>query len=148
MRVFKVAKESAVNASAQAKNQIKAVLFGVGPELRESLSELSAPALITRCADLPITANAAAFTLRLLAQCIPKLTAEVKGLTRRIDHDVRIQHPRLLDIVGVGPDGAAALLIAACGDTPSDWPTRSPPPRHMRRQPGQAVLQEKPGADG
>ncbi|WP_450152400.1 IS110 family transposase [Streptomyces dioscori] len=116
MRVLRLAKESAVKARTQAKNQLKAVLLGTDPELRESLSELSNSALIARCADLPDTGNAAVFTLRLLARRVQQLTAEVKELTSRVNRGVRTHHPRLLDIVGVGPDSAAALLIAA-GDS-------------------------------
>ncbi|MGW2426841.1 IS110 family transposase [Streptomyces sp. NPDC001709] len=117
MRVLRLAKESAVKARTQAKNQLKAVLLGIDPELRENLCSLSNTALITTCADLPDAGNAAVFTLRLLARRIQQLTAEVKELARRITAAVRRRHPQLLDIVGVGPDSAAALLIAA-GDNP------------------------------
>lgn len=41
----------------------------------------------------------------------------MEELTRRVSRDVRTHRPRLLDIVGIGPDSAAALLIAA-GDNP------------------------------
>ncbi|WP_406499067.1 transposase [Streptomyces sp. NBC_01604] len=41
----------------------------------------------------------------------------MKELTSRVSRGVRFHRPRLLDIVGVGPDGAAAPLIAA-GDNP------------------------------
>ncbi|MFD7781447.1 IS110 family transposase [Streptomyces sp. NPDC059753] len=117
MRVLRLAKESAVKARTQAKNQLKAVLLGVDPELREALSNLSNTALIARCADLPDTGDAAVFTLRLLARRIQQLTAEVKELARRVTKAVHRCHPRLLDVIGVGPDSAAALLIAA-GDNP------------------------------
>ncbi|OLT26672.1 IS110 family transposase [Actinomadura sp. CNU-125] len=117
LRILRLAKESAVKARTQAKNQLKAVLIGVDPELRESLSPLSNAALITRCGDLPETGSAAVFTLRLLARRIQQLTAEVKELTRRVHHAIRACHPQLLELPGVGPDSAAALLIAA-GDNP------------------------------
>ncbi|MGY1452261.1 IS110 family RNA-guided transposase [Streptomyces sp. SS8] len=117
MRVLRLAKESAVKARTQAKNQLKAVLLGVDPELRESLSDLGNPALIDRCADLPENGGAAFSTLRLLARRIQQLTAEVKELTRRVNQAIRAHQPQLLDLVGVGPDSAAALLIAA-GDNP------------------------------
>ncbi|MFF2409939.1 hypothetical protein [Streptomyces sp. NPDC058092] len=51
--------------------------------------------------------------LRLPAQHIQQLTAEVKELARRITKAVRRSPPQLLDIIGVGTDSAAALLIAA-----------------------------------
>ncbi|WP_449343323.1 IS110 family transposase [Streptomyces rhizosphaerihabitans] len=117
MRVLRLAKESAVKARTQAKNQLKAVLLGIDPELREALSKLTNTALITTCADLPDADDAAVFTLRLLARRIQQLTAEVKELGRRVTKAVRRCHPQLLDIIGVGPDSAAALLIAA-GDNP------------------------------
>ncbi|WP_443042262.1 IS110 family transposase [Streptomyces sp. B21-105] len=117
MRVLRLAKESAVKARTQAKNQLKAVLLGVDPVLREALSDLSNTTLIATCADLPDTGDAAVFTLRLLARRIQQLTSEVKELTSRITKAVRRCRPELLDIIGVGPDSAAALLIAA-GDNP------------------------------
>ncbi|MGW3818694.1 IS110 family transposase [Streptomyces sp. NPDC005046] len=117
MRVLRLAKESAVKARTQARNQLKAVLLGVDPALREALSKLSNTALITECAELPDADDAAGFTLRLLARRIQQLTVEAKELARRLTKAVRRSHPRLLDIVGVGPDSAAALLIAA-GDNP------------------------------
>ncbi|MFJ2478431.1 transposase [Streptomyces sp. NPDC087659] len=117
MRVLRLAKESAVKARTQAKNQLKAVLLGIDPELRESLSRLSNSALIAHCAELPGNGSASVFTLRLLARRIQQLTVEVKELTRRVNRAVRTCHPQLLDIIGVGPDSAAALLIAA-GDNP------------------------------
>ncbi|MDQ8706077.1 IS110 family transposase [Streptomyces sp. LHD-70] len=117
MRVLRLAKESAVKARTRAKNQLKAVLLGVDPALREALSKLTNAALIARCADLPDAGDAAVFTLRLLARRIQQLTAEVKELARRVTKAVRHRHPQLLDIIGVGPESAAALLIAA-GDNP------------------------------
>jgi transposase len=118
LRVFRLAKESAVKARTQAMNQLKAVLLGVDPVLRESLSGLRNPALIARCATgLADSDDAAVFTLRLLARRIQQLTCEVKELTRRVTKAVNTHRPQLLDIVGIGPDSAAALLIAA-GDNP------------------------------
>ncbi|WP_406841619.1 transposase (plasmid) [Streptomyces sp. AHU1] len=72
---------------------------------------------IARCADLPDTGDAAVFTLRLLAWRTLQLTAEVKELAYWVTKAVRHCHPQLLDVVGVGPDSAAALLIAA-GNNP------------------------------
>lgn len=114
MRVLRLAKESAVKARTQAMNQLKAVLLGTDPALRESLSGLRNPALIARCADgLADSDDAAVFTLRLLARRIQHLTCEVKELTRRVTRAVSTHRPQLLEIVGIGPDSAAALLIAA-----------------------------------
>ncbi|SFH24107.1 Transposase IS116/IS110/IS902 family protein [Streptomyces mirabilis] len=52
-----------------------------------------------------------------LARRIQHLTAEVNDLTARITIAITACAPKLLDRYGVGPDTAAALLIAA-GDNP------------------------------
>ncbi|MFB6836186.1 IS110 family transposase [Streptomyces sp. NPDC056361] len=121
LRLFKMAKASAIKSRAQAINQLKAVLVATAPELRESLAGLSNPKLIRACSGLDSsasgTAGAAAHTLRLLARRIQHLTEEIEDLTTRI-RDVITQHnPQLLACYGVGPDTAATLLIAA-GDNP------------------------------
>jgi transposase len=123
MRMFKLARDSAVKSRTQAINQLQAVLVNVDPALRESLAGLSTKTLIRTCADLaePDTGNpaiaAAFYTLQLLARRIQQLTAEARDLEKRIRETVATHNPRLLDRVGVGPDCAAALLITA-GDNP------------------------------
>lgn len=52
MRVLRLAKESAVKARTQTMNQLKAVLLLLDPALREQLTSLRNPALITTCAAL------------------------------------------------------------------------------------------------
>ncbi|ROQ78285.1 transposase [Streptomyces sp. CEV 2-1] len=118
MRVLRLAKESAVKARTQALNQLKAVLMSIDPDLRELLTRLSNPALVATCAALDIgDRGEAVFTMRLLARRVQYLSDEVKELTRRTTRAVRSCRPELLDLVGVGPDSAAVLLIAA-GDNP------------------------------
>jgi transposase len=123
MRMFKLARDSAVKSRTQAINQLQAVLVNVDPALRESLVGLGTKTLIRTCADLaePDTGNpaiaAAVYTLQLLARRIQQLTAEARDLEKRIRDTVATHNPQLLDRVGVGPDCAAALLIAA-GDNP------------------------------
>ncbi len=122
VRLFKLAKASATKSRVQAINQLKAVLVGADPALRDSMTGLSNPKLIRRCADLepgqPDTpAAAAAYTLRLLARRIIELTREVEDLNQRITEAINAHTPELLQRYGVGPDTAAALLLAA-GDNP------------------------------
>ncbi|MEV6211402.1 IS110 family transposase [Kitasatospora sp. NPDC051914] len=117
MRVLRLAKESAVKARTQAMNQLKAVLLAVDPDLRELLAGLTNTALIATCAELAGDQGAAVFTLRMLARRVQNLSEEVKELTRRTTKAVRTCRPQLLELVGVGPDSAAVLLIAA-GDNP------------------------------
>ncbi|MFE7236508.1 transposase [Streptomyces sp. NPDC001231] len=64
-----------------------------------------------------LAAETAVFTLRLLAQRVLRLRHEVTELARRITAAVRASAPSLLERFGIGPDSAAALLIAA-GDNP------------------------------
>ncbi|WP_424921750.1 IS110 family transposase [Streptomyces sp. wa1] len=117
MRVLRLAKESAVKARTQAMNQLKAVLLVLDPELREQLSGLTSTTLIATCAELGADHGEAAFTMALLARRIQSLAQEIKELTRRTTKAVRSIQPQLLELVGVGPDSAAVLLIAA-GDNP------------------------------
>ncbi|WP_308313150.1 transposase [Streptomyces sp. ISL-1] len=117
MRVLRLAKESAVKARTQAMNQLKAVLLDIDPDLRDLLTGLSNPALVATCAALVDERGEAVFPMRLLALRIQLLSAEVKELTRRTTKAVRSCRPQMLDLIGVGPDSAAVLLIAA-GDNP------------------------------
>jgi transposase len=122
LRMFKMAKNSAIKSRSQAINQLKAVIVTADAPLRESLAGLSNPHLIRRCARLNDAkhtgpAGAARHTLRLLAKRIQHLTEEIKDLKTRIHAAVEESAPGILDIKGVGPDSAAALLIAA-GDNP------------------------------
>jgi transposase len=122
LRMFKLAKSSAIKARTQTINQLKAVLVAADPQLRETLSGLSNLRLIRCCADLEIdtprdTTSAAAYTLRLLARRILTLTDEIRKLEQQITTAVTNHTPHLLTRCGVGPDNAAALLIAA-GDNP------------------------------
>jgi transposase len=122
VRMFKLAKASAIKSRGQAINQLKAVLVRADPALRESMTRLGNPALFRRCAALsppdpsdPV--SAAAFTLRLLARRVLHLTGEIDELNSRITAAIEVRAPQLLQRYGVGPDTAAALLLAA-GDNP------------------------------
>ncbi|GAA3561430.1 hypothetical protein GCM10022222_51540 [Amycolatopsis ultiminotia] len=86
------------------------------------MTGLSNPRLVRRCADLdpgqPDTpATAAAYTLRLLARRIIELTREADDLNQQITNAINAHTPALRQRYGVGPDTAAALLLAA-GDNP------------------------------
>ncbi len=72
LRLFRLARASAVKARTQAINQLKAVIITADPQLRETLSGLTSAALIRHCANLPQAAptdaaTAARHTLRRLA---------------------------------------------------------------------------------
>jgi transposase len=122
LRMFKLAKSSAIKSRTQAINQLKAVLVAADPTLREALSGLSTPILIRQCAQLPTGApsdatSAATWTLRLLACRIVELTGEIDDLNQQLARAVNRHTSKLLARPGVGPDCAAALLITA-GDNP------------------------------
>jgi hypothetical protein len=54
LRMFKLAKASAIKARTQTINQLKAVLVAADPALRETLSGLSNTMLIRRCTQLEL----------------------------------------------------------------------------------------------
>ncbi|UKY48572.1 IS110 family transposase [Streptomyces inhibens] len=122
IRLFKMAKTSAVKSRSQAINQLKAVLVAAEPALRESLAGLSNPKLIRQCSELNAAQDtspeaATRRTLRLLARRVMHLTEEIADLTARITTAIDACAPKLLNVYGVGPDTAAALLTAV-GDNP------------------------------
>jgi transposase len=122
LRLFHLARASAVKSRTQAINQLKAVIVGADPALRDTLTGLSRTALIRHCAGLPAVsptdaATATVYTLRHLAQRIQALTAEARELEQQIIAVLNAHAPHLLQRRGVGPDSAAALLITA-GDNP------------------------------
>lgn len=122
LRMFQLARASAVKSRTQALNQLKAVLVGADPVLRDTLTGLSRTALIRHCAGLPAVtptdvATATVYTLRRLAQRVQALTIEERDLQRQITAVLNAHAPQLLHRHGVGPDSAAALLITA-GDNP------------------------------
>jgi transposase len=122
VRMFRLAKASAVKSRVQAINQLKAVLVCADPIVRESLSGLSTRRLIRQCAQLPTDTpsditGAAVYTLQLLARRVLELTTQINDLNQRITEVLAAHAPQLLNHYGVGPDTAAVLLIAA-GDNP------------------------------
>ena len=122
LRMFKLAKGSAVKSRSQAINQLKAVLVSADAQLRDELGGLSTIMLVRHCAGLERvtpaeSASAAVYTLRLLARRIDQLAQEIADLDAQITTVLAGHNPQLLDTYGAGPDTAAALLIAA-GDNP------------------------------
>ncbi len=127
IRMLKLTKNSAVKAQTQARNQMKALLVTAPAELREELTALTTRQLLDRCAafrglgDLtsrtPTTTSVAKQALRVLARRALHLRSEVKELERQLRHLTAEACPVLAETFGVGPDSAAALLIAA-GDNP------------------------------
>ena len=127
-RMYKLTKASAVNARTQAINQLKAVLVTADPVLREELAGLGNAELFRTCAQFTdalsreeagaeSVVEATRITLGLLANRIGLLSEEVRDVEARLARLVECHAPQLLDVVGIGPDTAVALLITV-GDNP------------------------------
>lgn len=118
IRMLKSAKDSAVKARTQAINQMKALIVTAPASLRETLDGLSISALAKRCRGFRVQhlsdpVSAAKYTLRSLACRHHQLTEETRNLKAELAQLIGTVSPNLINIVGVGPDTAATLLIAA-----------------------------------
>jgi transposase len=123
IRVLVVAKRSARQARTKALIQMRHLGYTAPEQLRCRMKGLSVPALVaegsrlrpTRSPD-PVTAATKA-SLSSLAHRIQALDDELAELDERIEALLVATVPELLDVFGVGPDTAAALVMAA-GDNP------------------------------
>jgi transposase len=123
IRVLVVAKRSARQARTKALIQMRHLGYTAPEQLRCRLKGLSVPALVaegvklrpTRSPD-PVTAATKA-SLSSLAHRVEALENELAELDQRIEALLVAIVPELLDVFGVGPDTAAALVMAA-GDNP------------------------------
>jgi transposase len=118
VRALRVARQTAVKARTQAINALKGLLVTAPDDLRELLEGLSASRLVAQAATLDpdtlATPTAAAMlALGGLARRCQHLDAEISLLTGKLDQLTATAAPRLRGLLGVGPDSAAALLIAA-----------------------------------
>jgi len=118
-----VAKRSARQARVKALIQMRHLGYSAPEQLRCRLKGLSVPALVAEGAKLrptrspdPVTAATKA-SLSSLAHRIEALDRELAELDERIEALLVATVPDLLDLFGVGPDTAAALVTAA-GDNP------------------------------
>ncbi|MGW2134351.1 IS110 family transposase [Streptomyces coelicoflavus] len=130
-RIYKLAKDSAVKARTKAINQLKAVMViadrpcpagtHVEPGQCRAVPHLRALGPPDGGGHEGGVANATHMTLRMLAERIEQLTAQLTAqinelhqrLTRLVEHHA----PQLLEPVGIGPDSAVTLLITM-GDNP------------------------------
>ena len=118
IRMLKSAKDSAVKARTQAVNQMKALVVTAPAELRETLDGLTTSALVKRCRSFrPGRLNnptaAAKYALRSLACRYRQLSKEIQDLKAELERLIQATAPALVKAFGIGPDTAAALLIAA-----------------------------------
>jgi transposase len=121
-RALRVARQTAGKARTQAINAIKALLVTAPSELRERLDGLTTTKLLRAAAALDpgtlATPTAAIMlALRGLAHRCQHLDDEIALLTGTLDQLTATAAHKLRQLLGVGPDSAAALLITA-GDNP------------------------------
>ena len=123
IRVLVVAKRSARQARVKALLQMRHLGYSAPEQLRCRLKGLSVPALVDEAKALrpsrspdPVTA-ATKTSLSSLAHRIEALDRELAELDARIEALLVATVPDLLECFGVGPDTAAALMMAA-GDNP------------------------------
>ncbi len=123
IRVLVVAKRSARQARVKALVQMRHLGYSAPEQLRCRLKGLSVPALVTegkglRPSSSPDTVTAATkASLSSLAHRIDALGRELAELDARIEALLIATVPDLLELFGVGPDTAAALVMTA-GDNP------------------------------
>ena len=129
IRMLSVARRSAIKARTQAINQIHALVVTAPDQVKHHLTGLSPKARVNKSAAFrPGTADTtiryAKQALRLLSRRYQSLTAEIRELDTEITRLCAQANPALLATPGVGPDIAAALLIAA-GDNPERMTSES-----------------------
>jgi transposase len=116
LRALLVARESAVAERTAALSQLRALLLGAPPALREGLQGRSPRALVAACARLrggrDSERAALCLALRSLARRIGRLRAEAEELEAELARRVQEIAPQLLARRGVGPVCAAWLLVA------------------------------------
>ena len=144
IRMLQMARRSATKARTQTINQLHALVVTAPDQVKHQLGELSPKARVKVCAAFrPGTAQTtiayAKKTLRLLARRYQALTAEIQQLDTEIRPLCARVNPALLSAPGVGPDTAAALLVAA-GDNPERMQIGSVLRRPMRRKSYPGVL--------
>jgi len=161
VRVLRLTMRSATKARTQAMNQLRSVPDTGPAALRAELAKLPARRLVEHAAALetasepsdPHTATVTA--LVSLARRHQQLTAEITGLRDHLNRLITIAAPPgLLADRGVGPDTAAALVIAA-GDNPDRMHSHAafaslcgaaPDPRNLR-QPAHATASTAAATD-
>ena len=139
-----VARRWATKARTQAANQIHSVIVGAPEPVKHQLKGLNLRARVAVCArwrpgQAQTTAAYAKKALRHLARRYQTLNAEITQLERDIRRLCARANPALLAATGVGPDTAAALLVAA-GDNPGRMKTEAVLRGAVRHQPCPGII--------
>ena len=123
VRTLVVAKRSARQARIKALVQMRHLGISGPDELHQRMKGLTVNALVREAAGLrpsrspDVVTAATKASMSSLAHRIQSLEKEIAALDEQIAVLVAAAAPELLSLYGVGPDCAAALLIAA-GDNP------------------------------
>src|SRR5680860_185155 len=123
MRILAVARRSARDQRIQTLNQIRHLVFCAPGAIRERFVGRYQVTMLKEMAALRPRPGADQIgyvtltTLRDLARRIRHLDAETKRISGQLKTLVSEVAPSLLNVHGLGPDGAAVLLVAA-GDNP------------------------------
>jgi transposase len=123
MRVLLVARRSARLQRSQTLSQLRHLVFTAPEPIRVRFKDRPQIGLVKEAAAMRPnpTSDPVTYTtnlmIRNLARRIRALTGEVKDIDRMLRDLVEQTAPELLDVYGVGPDGAATLLVTA-GDNP------------------------------
>ncbi|WP_197058533.1 transposase [Modestobacter caceresii] len=123
LRLLKIARDTAVKARTAAMIALKATLVTAADELRAELEPLTDHKLIQACAALDSAANLSAsdaamwHVLASLARRWLQLHDEIAVHSRHLQSLTRAAAPQLLELVGVGFDIAAEVLVTAGDNT-------------------------------
>lgn len=122
LRMIRLVRCSAIKARTQAANQLHALVETAPAQLRERLRSHSIPSLVLevrrwRPGKIQDPYTACRTTLFRLANRWSRLHDEIRGYDRDLERLTRQLCPELLDRVGVGPEVASSLMVAA-GDNP------------------------------
>jgi len=118
LRVLLGCRRNAVSARVAAINQLKALIVSAPDGLRAELRGMATTTQITRCAglrDRPARSLEHRTTIRVLritAQRIQQLHAEIDELGSQLTTLVDAIAPWLVDLPGVGPVTAAQVLVS------------------------------------
>lgn len=119
MRALRLARRSAIKARDSATNQLHALIVTAPNELRECFAGEPIARVVQSLLDGPVaTADGYGAAMLSLARRWQQLDVEAADLRAALEEVVTLTAPEgLLEQQGVGPDVAAALMIAA-GDNP------------------------------
>ncbi len=121
LRQLRATRRSALKARTQAANLLQALLVTAPDDLRATLNGATLKVTMNVCSRLRPAASqspreACKLSLRSTARRWQHLNVEIADLTTAIASITATAAPQLLDLFGVGPDVAAALLITAGGN--------------------------------